>query len=1105
MSQLISHLQSTASWVWAASWQATIIAAVVLAVQWTLGRRLAARWRNALWLLVFARLLMPTLPQARCSAYNWVEKKAPAALPIPQAFSQPFEPMPEIPRSAPSLPVDLRQAPAAAAVTIPARQVPVWWRSLPLLPMAWGIGLFVVLIFGVAIYLRTIQRMLRFRQSAPEPLRELFAAAKEEMGVGRAELIVSEGVQTPIVTGLLRPRIVVPAGLEYALSREDIRMVFLHELAHVKRGDLWMAWLASISGALHWFNPAIHFAIARARKDREMACDESVLRLVADTEAYGSALVRFLESRQPLAPQLGVIGIFESKSALLQRVRCIAGYRRPTMVGSVFGLAILAIIGAPMLTGASSPKTQAADEAKAAKAAEVGKGAKPALPPQEALEEAVDANDVAKAAEALKHGADANAQSKGFYKFDQITPLERAMRGWNLEMVRLLVANGADLRSAEANRRNRSFADSAFMEGHFDLGKYLYDLGPKSGEPLIYAAGTGDIATVTKLLPTAKPDLVKRAARAAAACNQSQVLAGLDLKKLDPGDLFEEAAGGGAIDSMSWLIEHGADLKKAGDDALQRAAAKNQSAAVSFLLKKGIGPNAPKSPGRSPLQAAILGDAYKVAKELLEAGADPNVADEEGRTPLACAAGNRDRVDLVQLLLDHGARVDSVDKRGSQPLESAVFNYSVAGIKLLLAHGAVIDPKKPGSESVLLAPFHMSGEDSGPIRSKGGRKQSQVLREVETFRVLLDNGADINAVGYQGLTPLSNAAALGHTAVFNLLLDRGADLNHRDDEGGTPLIRAIMPYFGDDPYLAKIDQLLEKGADINVGFDNPSVKGGVPSPLKAAMFAGLWVKADPGPSELEASRKLVDYLLQHGARFPVAKGSDAEKLLVASASGDIEKAKQLLARGVSPDVCDSKGWTPLLSACALGDTAMAHLLIEKGANVKAAEVSGLTPLWFVIARKSGLAEVRLLLDKGADPNASTGYFGTLMTMAIIRNDVALVRELLDRGADPSAYAYRGGDPVAPIHQALWHEGVNPEIPKLLLQYGADPNPNCYENRTPLYWAVDRNHTQTVKLLLEAGADPTKVSAYKESILSMAQSRGDQEIVKMVKAALEKRH
>lgn len=1093
MPQLISHIQTTASWVWAASWQATIIAAMVLIIQWTLGRRLAARWRNALWVLVFARLLMPALPQARCSAYNWVEKNR--VFSTQQAFSQPLEPMLETRRTSQPQPDDW-PAISATAKPVAAKQTPIW-RSFPLLPITWGIGFLAVLISGSAIYLRMIQRMLRFRQSVPEPLQKLFAAAKEEMGVGRAELVVSEGVQTPIVTGLLRPRIVLPAGLESALSCEDIRMVFLHELAHVKRGDLWMAWLASITGALHWFNPAIHFAISRARKDREMACDESVLRLIDDSEAYGSALVRFLESRQSLTPQFGVIGIFETKSALLQRMRCIAGYRHPSILGSVFGGLVLVMVGAPMLTGATSPN---------AKVAKVAKAAEPALPPQEALEEAVGSNDIAKAAEALKHGADANAKSKAPSRFAQLTPLESAVHKWNLEMVRLLVTNGADIRRAAESRRNSSFAETAFLGGHADLAKYLYELDPKSCDPLIYAAGTGDLATVTNLSATAKPEQVKRAARAAATCNHPQVLAELDLKKLAPGELFEQAAGSGALDSMGWLLEHGADLKNSGNDAIERAATNNQSAAVSFLLKKGIGPNPSKSPARSPLHAAAWGGALEVAKILLEAGADPNSADEEGATPLAIAAGNRDRVDIVQLLLDHGARVDSVDKSGRRPLDSAASNHCVSCIQILLDHGATLDPKKPDREPALLMSFHMAGEDSGPIRSKGGRKQIEIMRGVETVRVLLDNGADINAVGYQGMSALAKAAALGHTAIFNLLLDRGADLNHRDDEGGTPLIRAIMPYFGDEPHLAMIDRLLEKGADINLGADNPSVKSGVPSPLKAAMFGGIWGKPESGPTKLEAPRKLVAYLLRHGARFHGVKESDEEKLLVASATGEIEKVKQLLSRGVSPDVCDSKGWTPLLSACALGDTAMTRLLVEKGANVKAADANGLTPLWFIIAKKAGLSEVQSLLDKGADPNASTGYFGTLLTAAINRNDAGLVRELLNRGADPNAYGQRGNhDAVAPIHEALWAEGTNPEIPKLLLQFGADPNPTCYENRTPLYWAVHRNQTETVRLLLEAGADPTKVDDYKMSIADSARGSGNQEIIKLVKAAIEKRH
>ncbi|XHR29842.1 MAG: M56 family metallopeptidase [Chthoniobacteraceae bacterium] len=347
MTKVLSLLQSTSAWVWTASWQATIIAALVMITQWAFRRQLAARWRNALWLLVFARLLMPVLPAARLSAFNWLTPKVPLATKVVQ--ENPSRPL----------------AGEPVMTSDPELQSRAQLKLLfTLLALAWGTGFVVTLGLGVAGYIRQCQRAVRFQRRTAEPLQEMFDVVKTELGVHRVELTISEAVATPIVSGVWKPVVTLPVGLESALQAEEIRMVLFHELAHVKRGDIWMAWLAWLAGALHWFNPAIRFALARARKDREMACDEWVLRFVADSNAYGSALVRFLESRQTPTPQFGTIGIFESNSALIQRVKRIAAYRRPSFLGSAIGAILLIVVGTLTLTGAVNPKESTSESPK---------------------------------------------------------------------------------------------------------------------------------------------------------------------------------------------------------------------------------------------------------------------------------------------------------------------------------------------------------------------------------------------------------------------------------------------------------------------------------------------------------------------------------------------------------------------------------------------------------------------------------------------------------------------------------------------------------------------------------------------------------------------
>ena len=345
--------------IWEASWQATLLAAIVLAVQWILKSQLGAGWRHALWLVVFARLLLPALPQARFSAYNWLPW-------TPPAITAPALPLPANSPGAGFIKSVAHNAqagtPGHAPAPVSLHDTIKYMHPLTLLALLWGAGAFATAAWGIARHARLRRRVKRTGVEAGPALREQFAAARELLRVKRAELAVSSSVNTPFVTGLWKAKVVLPEGLDAKLSPGDLRMVLLHELAHAKRGDLWMAWLGWLVTALHWFNPAVRLITARVRRDREMACDEWVLRHVNDSEGYGAALIRFLEISltQAARPGFGAIGIFESKLTLVQRIRRIAAYRRVSFARSAVGFAALALIGIFTLTAATgdAPGTQ---------------------------------------------------------------------------------------------------------------------------------------------------------------------------------------------------------------------------------------------------------------------------------------------------------------------------------------------------------------------------------------------------------------------------------------------------------------------------------------------------------------------------------------------------------------------------------------------------------------------------------------------------------------------------------------------------------------------------------------------------------------------------
>ena len=141
-----------------------------------------------------------------------------------------------------------------------------------------------------------------------------------------------------------------------ALDREQLRFVFLHELAHVQRRDIAMNWLMMVLQIAHWFNPVAWFVLSRMRADREQACDALVLnRTGADRrKAYGTTILQLLEGLAPRSVP-GAVGILEDRGRLQARIQMIASYPpRRQSSGVAFVLAV--VIGAVFLTDAQTQR-----------------------------------------------------------------------------------------------------------------------------------------------------------------------------------------------------------------------------------------------------------------------------------------------------------------------------------------------------------------------------------------------------------------------------------------------------------------------------------------------------------------------------------------------------------------------------------------------------------------------------------------------------------------------------------------------------------------------------------------------------------------------------
>ena len=148
-------------------------------------------------------------------------------------------------------------------------------------------------------------------------------------GSGRVLLCVSAQVDRPGLIGFFRPRILLPAGLLENLSLPELEQIVVHEMEHLRRGDDWANLLQQISLVLLPWNPAVLWVSRRLSLERELACDDAVMRATNARKSYAACLVRLAEDsvlRRGVSLALGALGRFERtarESDLMRRVRRI--------------------------------------------------------------------------------------------------------------------------------------------------------------------------------------------------------------------------------------------------------------------------------------------------------------------------------------------------------------------------------------------------------------------------------------------------------------------------------------------------------------------------------------------------------------------------------------------------------------------------------------------------------------------------------------------------------------------------------------------------------------------------------------------------------------
>ena len=702
------------------------------------------------------------------------------------------------------------------------------------------------------------------------------------------------------------------------------------------------------------------------------------------------------------------------------------------------------------------------------------------------------------------------------------TPLYKAVKSGVEGEVRRALRDAAQIATINivCDRFHGTALGLAAFEGYMNIVLLLLDRGADINTAGIYATALGMAAG------SGKEEIVRLLLDRGADINTAGVY----------GTALGMAASFGREEIVRLLLDQGADINAVGDiygTPLSAAACNGgiYQAVMKLLLDRGADINIMGGSYGTALGAAAKLRQNANVRLLLDRGANINIIGGRYGTALSAAANSGNR-EIVELLLDRGADINTVGGNYDTALGAAAYKGEQATVKLLLDRGADISAVGGNYGTALGAAAFSTGNASvfSENMPRHSFTQSDVwiryhrLEDLQRYKpiveLLLDRGADINAVGGNYGTALGAAAFSGNGAIVGLLLERGADINAVGGDYGTALgaaayhrqeevVRLLLDRGADINAVgsdygtalgaaafcgneAGVRLLLDRGADIN------AVGGKYGTALGAAAYDGtkaivelFQVREADIDIENSGNQVIVELLLDRGADINIIGGNYGTALGAAANGGNQEILELLLDRGADINIIGGEYGTALGAAANGRNQEILELLLDRGADINIIGGEYGTALGTAASKGNGDI-LSVLLDRGADINIVASEYGTALSVALCHNREEIVELLLNREADINAVGGRYGTALG----TTAYRG-NSVAMSLLLDRGADINIGAGEYGTALCVAAYHGEKAIVSLLLDRGADINAIGGEYGTALGVAAYKGKEAIVRLL--------
>jgi bla regulator protein BlaR1 len=349
MNQINHFAQMWFDWQVSIFWQVAILIAIIACVDFLIKKWAWPQVRYALWLLVLVKLILPpslTSPASFTAEIPIALQNAAVKINQPQISPPVIE---TIPANIVTISKPVEISPqnenilhdGGDTVNNEIETVVISWKVYAL--CVWVFGAFILGLWLV-LRLRNLRREhLKSSNQIPVKFLEILGSVGKKYNLKTLpQIILTNKVSCPAVFGIFKPVLLMPAKNFENISEQQAEHIFLHELAHIKRGDLIVHAIYMMLQIAYWFNPLLWIIRRHLQNLRELCCDATVARILREQTAdYRQTLLETAKRliAEPVDPGLGLLGLFENSSRLIDRLRWLEKKTwkyRPLRIATVF-------------------------------------------------------------------------------------------------------------------------------------------------------------------------------------------------------------------------------------------------------------------------------------------------------------------------------------------------------------------------------------------------------------------------------------------------------------------------------------------------------------------------------------------------------------------------------------------------------------------------------------------------------------------------------------------------------------------------------------------------------------------------------------------------